>query len=107
MLVGFAASVVIQFDLPPDRHGPVGQQGSVEAVQFGVVAAVDDVHGHFVFVAQAGDGVDGVPVDGVGGGGSGDGGQFFRGARDGKERADGLSGHFGETVPGIMILVRI
>lgn len=69
MLLGLA-SVVVHFYLLPDRHGLVGQQRSVEPTQFCIVAAVDDVHGGRVFCAQAGNGVDVVPVGGVGWAGS-------------------------------------
>ena len=66
------ASIVVHFYLPPDRHGLVCQQGSVETTKFCIVAAVDDVHGSHVFFAQSGNGVYVVPIGGVGGDGSGD-----------------------------------
>ena len=60
------ASVVVHFYLLPDRNGLVCKQRSVETTQFRIVTAVDDGHGGHVFSAQAGDGVDVVPVCGVG-----------------------------------------
>ena len=65
-----AAAIVVHFDLLPDRDGLVRQPGGVEAAQLGVVAAVDDGHGGHAFFAQAGDGVDVVPVCGCGRAGS-------------------------------------
>lgn len=65
-------AVVVHFNPLPDGQGRVvGQQERVEAAELDVVAAVDDGDRGGVFVAQASDGVDGVPG---GGGGVGVGG---------------------------------
>lgn len=65
-----AVVVVVHFDPLPDGQGRVvGQQEGVEVAELGVVAAVDDGDRGGVFVAQARDGVNAVPVGsgGVGG----------------------------------------
>ena len=63
MLLGLA-SVVVHFYLLPDGNGLVREERSVETTQFCVITAVDDLHGGHVFFAQAGDGVNVVPIRG-------------------------------------------
>lgn len=63
LLLGLA-SVVVHFYLLPDRNGLTCEEWGVKPTQLCAITAVDDVHGRHVFLTQAGDGVNVIPICG-------------------------------------------